>query len=28
MTLGGGLFNYWTREPSRYGSIGEILANH
>jgi hypothetical protein len=28
MTSGGGLFNYWTREPSSYGSLGDILASH
>jgi len=28
MTSGGMLLNYWTRGPSRYGSLGEILASH
>lgn len=28
MVLGGRLVHYWSREPSRYGSITEILADH
>jgi hypothetical protein len=28
MTSGGRLLHYWTRQPSRYGSIEEILASH
>ncbi len=28
MTSGGGLLNYWTRRPSGFSSIAEILASH
>ncbi|MEZ4299229.1 MAG: Type 1 glutamine amidotransferase-like domain-containing protein [Polyangiaceae bacterium] len=28
MTSGGRLLHYWTREPSRYHSIEEVLASH
>lgn len=28
MTAGGRLMNYWTRESSGYGSIGDVLASH
>lgn len=28
MTSGGRLLHYWTREPSRYHSIEEVLAQH
>lgn len=28
MTSGGRLINYWTRESSGYGSIGDVLSSH
>jgi peptidase E len=28
MTSGGLLLNYWTRHPSRYSSISDVLASH
>ncbi len=28
MTSGGRLYNYWSRQPSNFGSLEEILRSH